>query len=128
MLQPLHRLTTVVGMEFGHPNFLVRKYCQHSWKSHAALSCSDQLSSEMAKGFPLPSVAKIHYLLFSAAVPSVFAALHLWPAEDASRHAMALPPRWLYPVTSAVGDRQIFARMGDLGESLYLWCEGQAKP
>lgn len=48
-------------------------------------------SSEPAKGVPLPLVAKIHCLLFPAAVPSVFAALHLWPQEDASRHSKPLP-------------------------------------
>lgn len=119
-LQPLHKLSAALGMEVGHPSFPVPQ----CWKSHAAFFCSSQpsdaedQSSEPTKGFLLPSVTKIHHLLFSTAAPSVFAALHLWPLEDASRHMMALPPSWLYPVTSAVGDKQIFTDTGDLGETL----------
>lgn len=83
------------------------------------LSNAEERSSEPAEGFPLPSVAKMHCILFSAAAPSVFAALHLWPPGDANRHTIALPSSWPYAVTSAdVRVRQIFAHAGDQDETL----------
>lgn len=119
-LQPLHGLRAALCTDVGHPSFPVHQ----CWKSHAMFFCSSQpsdaedRSSEPTKGFLLPWVTKIHHLLFSTAAPSVFAALHLWPPEDASRHMMALTPSWLYPLTSAVGDKQIFTHTWDLGETL----------
>ena len=75
-LLPLHGLTAALGTEGGHPGFLVWQYCWRGWKSHAALSLFNQpsnaedWSSEPARGFPFPSVAKIHCFLFAAVPPS----------------------------------------------------------